>query len=232
MGTRNRIGEIIKEKGLTHLQVAESIGVSRQAVQKWATGTPPTLENLQKLAQALSVSVSDLLNAEEDRDDEDSAYEKGFVRALEREPVRDGWTRVPMLDVSGSCGYGCNCDDYVEIVGAADFSNSFLRSLPGVAGLGEHFEIINAHGDSMEPTIEKRSFCLLDRNQNRITMDAIFCIQTQNDIFIKRVMRNFDGSLTLISDNPKYPPQTVPREALDSARVLGRVIFVFNGKEL
>lgn len=232
MGTGNRIGEIIKEKGMTHLQVAEAIGVSRQAVQKWATGTPPTLENLQKLAQALSVSVSDLLSGEDDHDAKDPAEERGFVRAMEREPVRDGWTRVPMLDVSASCGYGCYCDEYVEMVGAADFSNAFLRSLPGVMGLGEHFEIINAHGDSMEPTIEKKSFCLLDRHQNRITMDAIFCIQTQNDLFIKRVMRNFDGTITLISDNPRYPPQTVPRELLDSARVLGRVIFVFNGKEL
>lgn len=80
----------------------------------------------------------------------------------------------------------------------------------------------------MLPTIQRKAVCLIDTKQNRITTDAIYCIQADNNLFIKRVLRNFDGSITLISDNKKYPPQVVQRELLASAKVLGRVVLVLN----
>lgn len=48
----------IERKGLTHEQVAQALGVSRQAVTRWASGAAPTLSNLRRLAELLGVSVS------------------------------------------------------------------------------------------------------------------------------------------------------------------------------
>lgn len=223
MGTR--IQQLLKAKGLTHQEVAAQLGVSRQAVQKWAAGTPPAHQNLVRLADVLGVKPTFIMDESPISDEEVFAISKSGVT------VREGWTRVPMIDISASCGHGSAGNDFPEIIGSADFADAFLRSLPGVTSINR-FEIINSNGDSMEPTIERRSFCLIDRTQTRITMDAIFCIQTQSDLFIKRVMRNFDGTITLLSDNPKYPPQTIPREMMESATVIGRVVFVFNGKEI
>lgn len=38
-----------------------------------------------------------------------------------------------------------------------------------------------------------------------------------------------DGSVALISDNPRYAPYHLPTEALASTRIIGRVVYIFNG---
>lgn len=56
-----------KEKGLTQLELAEAMNVSRQAVSKWeAGGTLPSTENLRSLSELYGVSVDYLLNEGEE----------------------------------------------------------------------------------------------------------------------------------------------------------------------
>ncbi len=55
-----------KEKGLTQLELAEAVKVSRQAVSKWESGGgTPSTENLRGLSELYGVSVDYLLNEEE-----------------------------------------------------------------------------------------------------------------------------------------------------------------------
>lgn len=61
------LGEAIKDcrtqKKMTQEFVAESLGVSRQAVSKWENGTSdPSTSNLFALAQLFEVNVEDFLN--------------------------------------------------------------------------------------------------------------------------------------------------------------------------
>lgn len=84
----------------------------------------------------------------------------------------------------------------------------------------------------MEPTILDRAFALVDGNQTRITADGIYCIQSFGQIFLKRVQRNVSGTLTMISDNPRYSPEAIDRDAIDSMTIIGKVIYVFNGTQL
>lgn len=55
-----------KKKGLTQLELAEAVNVSRQAVSKWESGGgTPSTENLRGLSELYGVSVDYLLNEEE-----------------------------------------------------------------------------------------------------------------------------------------------------------------------
>ena len=70
--TRRSLGEVLKEHRLrcqmTQEFVAESLGVSRQAVSKWETGTAdPTTSNLLALAKLFGVSAEELLRSVEER---------------------------------------------------------------------------------------------------------------------------------------------------------------------
>ncbi len=57
-----------KEKGLTQLELAEAVKVSRQAVSKWESGISlPSTENLRSLSELYQVSVDDLLNDDLER---------------------------------------------------------------------------------------------------------------------------------------------------------------------
>ena len=63
------LGEALKqrrtEKGLTQEQLAEQLGVSRQAVSKWEKGlSEPSTANLLALAKLYGVSVDALLQGE------------------------------------------------------------------------------------------------------------------------------------------------------------------------
>lgn len=64
---RKSLGETLKQHriqcNMTQELVAESIGVSRQAVSKWETGAAePSTSNLIALAKLFKVSVEDLLH--------------------------------------------------------------------------------------------------------------------------------------------------------------------------
>lgn len=63
-----------KEKGLTQLELAEAVKVSRQAVSKWESGGGiPSTENLRSLSELYEVSVDYLLNEEEREPENGSA---------------------------------------------------------------------------------------------------------------------------------------------------------------
>lgn len=211
--------ELMDEHHVNQTALADAIGVSRQSVKKWLDGNTITYPNLQKLSSYFGATVPQLTG--------DEALPQYCEVERASQPEKEGWTRVPVLDIDGSCGYGADTGE-AFVVGAVDFSDAFLRALPGVTGITQ-FEIVHATGDSMEPTINNRGWCVVDRNQPSIRTDGIYCIQAQNQIFLKRVQRGLDGSVTLISDNPRYAPYHLPTEALASTRIIGRVVYIFNG---
>ena len=65
---RHSLGEVLKEHrtrcSMTQEFVAEAMGVSRQAVSKWETGTAdPSTSNLLKLAKLYGVTLEELIRA-------------------------------------------------------------------------------------------------------------------------------------------------------------------------
>ena len=70
--TRRSLGEVLRDHRvrckMTQEFVAESLGVSRQAVSKWENGTAdPSTSNLLALAKLFGVSAEELLRSVEER---------------------------------------------------------------------------------------------------------------------------------------------------------------------
>lgn len=56
-----RLAEVRREKGWTQTELAEASGINRVTIARYETGKQsPTLRLLEKLAEALGVSISDL----------------------------------------------------------------------------------------------------------------------------------------------------------------------------
>lgn len=66
-----------KKQGLSQLQLAEMMDISRQAVSRWETGSAvPSTENLKILSERYGVSLDYLLNeGMEFSDDQEERYE-------------------------------------------------------------------------------------------------------------------------------------------------------------
>lgn len=222
---KNPIRSAIEESGMTQEQIAKEMNVSRQAVSRWAAGNPPTLGNLQKLAQILSTTVARLSGEEDEREPLEDATDEIKRDVLSSQP--DDLVMIPLIDVYGSCGYGTGdlaISDGVQLIGCRPLT---AKSWPGVTAVG-NLHMIHILGDSMEPTLKKRGEVVVDGNQTRILDDGIYVIQSEGQIFVKRVQRNLDGTLTLLSDNKHYPPMHVPKAMMPSLRVLGRVVRQVN----
>ena len=70
--------QLRKRHNLTQEDVAEKVGVSRQAVAKWESGeTMPDLEKSRLLAETFGVSLDDLANFEPDKNLNVSVPPKG-----------------------------------------------------------------------------------------------------------------------------------------------------------
>lgn len=69
MTLADKLIEARKNAGLTQLELAEKLCVSRQAVTKWETGKGiPDIDNLRTLSKLLNVSIDFLLDDEESLD--------------------------------------------------------------------------------------------------------------------------------------------------------------------
>ena len=83
MTTAEKLVRLRKEKGLSQLQLAEEINVSRQAISRWEVGLAvPSREKLKALSELYHVSMDYLLSDKEAEDvqkvsePEDEAKEK------------------------------------------------------------------------------------------------------------------------------------------------------------
>lgn len=63
--TGKLIAKLRKEQGLTQQQLAEKLNLSNKTISKWESGSgSPDISNLPVLAEALEISVDELLNGE------------------------------------------------------------------------------------------------------------------------------------------------------------------------
>ncbi len=84
---QKKIGQLIaskrKDKGLTQEQLAEMLGVTNKAVSKWETGkSMPDVAIIQALCKILGITVTTLLNGEENKDEELVLKLYGFVQKM------------------------------------------------------------------------------------------------------------------------------------------------------
>lgn len=140
---------------------------------------------------------------------------------LYRDEVWQDFALVPVLDVQASAGHGSNVELELK-TGQLAFRKKWLRE----KSLNiEHLAIITAKGDSMEPTIRDGCILLIDRHIDTIIDDAIYIIQTDHHLIVKRVQQDLDGSLHIISDNKIYKEQLIPKEQAKEVKIAGRVIW-------
>jgi len=137
------------------------------------------------------------------------------------ESIRDETEKFARIryfnDIYASAGGGAfNYDEQNEYI---NIDKKILEHL-GVSN-AKDIDAINVTGESMEPTLKDGSVVFVDKNNKNIKKDGIFVLSTNDGLFIKRVLYGIDGSCDIISDNPVYPTQTMPKGSFE---IIGKVI--------
>lgn len=217
MKTGERIRSLMNERDVTARELSRRIGVSHVTIGKWLRDEfQPAGENLESLANFFSVTPAFIL------------FGETGVAGVQSVVVSDDEVSIPVVDVHASCGNGI-VSPSVTLVRMFRATRAWLSSRQITGANLSSLHIITADGDSMSPGIQNGDFAFIDTSQTRINADALFAVQYGGSIFIKRVMIKADGGVMLISDNPKYPAQSIDDPS--SLVVVGRVVLIFNVRE-
>lgn len=228
MNSNKYMRNLRKSKNLTQQQVADRLGISRNAVSLWEKvgGTGPDKARLRDIASLYGVNPEDLLG------EHDGSL--GMVRNDVKESSANyavGTISIPVMDVSGSMGVGRPMPECDTVIGSIQLSESWVRRNLSISS-PENLSVISAYGDSMAPTFLDGDILLVDRGVSDIRLDAVYVMEIDGELFIKRIQRDFGGAITIISDNQHYRPQTLSNGDRKTLRVLGRVLWAWNGRRL
>lgn len=162
---------------------------------------PPKLPTLTKLARPLNVDPEWLAHG-------DSADQ--------------GMAAVTVYDVQAAAGDGALIVDETE-AGKVSFSKPWLRSLTTASP--DKLSIIQAYGDSMEPTIPESAWVMVDTTQKEPINRQIYVFRHGDDARVKRfLIHPTTGALTIRSDNPAWEDIEIP--SIADINIIGRVIWM------
>lgn len=95
--------------------------------------------------------------------------------------------------------------------------------------VGELSALVSVQGDSMAPTIPDGAMVLIDARETSVSATGIYAFTFDGEAFVKRLVAAPQGkTITLISDNPAFPPRTISGPQLAQMRIAGRVKFVMH----
>ena len=227
---QDRISEIMRITGKTVGEIADIAGVSSSAVTQWKDGPTKTI----KTSPATRLEAETGYSARWIATGEGAARlptSTAEIHALVDQDDAPHGVRIPLLANSARMGPGSDIEHDDVILGALTVSPDWLtrRIRPSSPGA---LRFIHAYGDSMSPTLEDGDVALVDTGRiDPSGADGVYVLATDERIFIKRVTERFNGGHDVTSDNPTV--KTVQElNGGSSIRVLGKVVWVWNGKKL
>jgi len=134
----------------------------------------------------------------------------------------EGFVQVPRYEVAASAGGGAMI--YSEqIVDHLSFKAEWIHNALGVSV--KDLALIHVTGDSMEPTLSEGDLILIDMSYRGMKDNAIYVLQLNGSLLVKRLQHKLDGSVLVKSDNAIYDSEMIPIGAIDSLNVVGRVVW-------
>lgn len=225
--TKQRISErlefVIADSNLkTRKALADLVGVKAQAVTNWIQRGQISQENARVINLKLGYPIDWLLGGDSELPEISTALSPSEL--IDTQHDRRHKHRIDYLDVRAAAGLtGFENSDYPEIVSSLFLSDEGLLQIIGrksAAGI----KIVNVPTDSMEPTIRKSDWVLLDTNIDYYNGDGIYAFAIDDALFIKRIQKLVGGGYRLHSDNKDYDPQDITDEICQTAKFIGRFI--------
>lgn len=197
------------EKGGGIPHVAKATDVPLSTFHTWLNGTAePKITVTARIASFLGVSLDELVSGLESRSDNSGIQN---IDSLQ----------IPLLAVQAAAGAGVHNHDE-RVVSHLPFPTSLLR---GIGVRPENCHFIRARGDSMEPSIPDGALVLIDTSRRKDRDDGIYAMMIGEDVRLKRLAFGTFGGVTVVSDNPAYPDETLGRADIDQVKIVGKAVW-------
>lgn len=166
----------------------------------------PSLEAMSKLSKATEYSIDWLVTGLGPENDNDNDF-----------------IEIPRYDAILAAGDG-SFNDRSTILDTIPFTREFLRKKLG-RGDVDGLIMLEARGDSMEPTIGDGDLVMVDTHDKDISGSIMAYVQGET-AYIKRI-QSFHGGVDIISDNQRvYPAHKIEGEDMNDLQLIGRVRWI------
>nr|WP_314587087.1 helix-turn-helix transcriptional regulator [uncultured Pseudomonas sp.] len=209
-GLETRIGALA-ELYNSRKEAAQAAGIGLSTLQRWITGEAmPAFHSLAQLAAGRGVSLDWLASG------------RGDMRLVGAQAIdEDTYALIPLYDARISQGHGAWIDG-ARVLTQLAFTRYSLRR----KGLEpDQLAAVRVDGDSNEPVLSDGDTVMMDLSRNALQGEAFYVIRLDDLIYAKRLQRQFDGSIVIISANSAYKEMVVPHDRLDSLQIIGRVVW-------
>lgn len=191
--------------------LAKRSGISQSGIQRYLKGGEPTRKMLITLAECTGVSLVWLMT--------------GKGSEVERhEPLAkddDAYAYVPLYDARCSAGSGA-WNERSRVLVNLSFTRYSLRK----KGLTPaNLACLRVDGDSMLGLLDDGDTVMIDQSRNTLEGEGVYVVMLDDHLYAKRLQRQFDGSVLIISHNPAYKEMMVPRDRLAELHIIGRVVW-------
>ena len=200
---------------------ASAAGVSTDMLTRYMRGeSQPSFAAMAGLCVPVGVSLDWLASG---KGDMLPLSEQGLpsTEVAPAEGLENDYVYVPLYDAICSAGHGAWNESCAVLTSLAFTRYSLTKKGLHVKDLSA----IRVAGDSMEPTLKDGDAVLIDHSHNRIGGEGIYVIWMDDHLYAKRLQKQYDGSLKIISENRTYSPMDVPKERVDEINVIGLVVW-------
>lgn len=129
---------------------------------------------------------------------------------------------ITHVDVALSAGNGRETW-HIEEKEPLPFQADYIRRLDASP---KNLVAVKVRGDSMEPRLFDDDTVVVDRADRRIPASGgVFAIVYAGEMLVKRLFKLPDGSIDIVSDNPKYKSLVVQPDQLEHIDIVGRVKY-------
>ena len=144
-----------------------------------------------------------------------------FAQQSEAQAEDDTYAYVPLYDARCSAGHGA-WNERSRILVNLSFTRYSLRK----QGLSPaNLACLRVDGDSMMGLLEDGDTVMIDQSRNTLEGEGVYVVLLDEHLYAKRLQRDFDGSVRIISHNKEYREIVVPRDRLGELQIIGRVVW-------
>ncbi|WP_304306258.1 S24 family peptidase [Pseudacidovorax intermedius] len=180
--------------------------IGNGTLQRLAAGEGVNVGSLRKLALFAGMEVDELMRPVGETD--------------------EGFVQVARANVKFSNGHG-RVEYYEDDKPPLSFRAEFLRKMGISVG---NAVVIDADGNSNEPTIKNGSVVLVNRGDRERLNGALFAFRYDGELLLKRLERIDGVGILATADNPDFKPKTRVYTDLADFEVIGRAVWT--GTEL
>lgn len=192
-------------------ELANKSGIHETQLYKYIKGAnAPSISVAVSLAEAGGVSLDWLILGDE-----------ASVCSSE-EAVDDAvYEYIPLYDARCSAGHGA-WNERAHVLVQLAFTRYSLHK----KGLHRpDLACLRIGGDSMTGLLEDGDTVMIDLSRNTLSDEGVYVVMLDDHLYAKRLQRQFDGSVRIISHNKEYDPMTVPKDRLSELHIIGRVVW-------